>query len=46
MAASRVGNLSHLHIAINRYSDQKKRNIVYLKILNNYLFIIGDYIVD
>ena len=45
VVASRIGNLSHLHIAINRFSDQKKRN-VYFKILNNYLFIIGDYIVD
>ena len=46
VAASRVDNLSHLHIAIIRSSDQKKRNVVYLKILNNFLFIIGDYTVD
>ena len=46
VAASRVGNLSHLHIAINRFSDKKKRIVVYLKNLSNYLFIIGDYIVD
>ena len=46
VAASRIGNLSHLHIAINRFSDQKKRNVVYLKIINNYLFIIDDCIVD
>ena len=44
VAASRVDNLSDLHIAINRFSDQRKRNVVYLKILNNYLFILGDYI--
>ena len=41
VAASRVGNLSYLHIAINRSSDQKKKKVLYLKILNNYLFIIG-----
>ena len=46
VAASRVGNFYHLHIAINRSSHQKIRNVVYLKILNNYLFIIDDYSVD
>ena len=32
---TRVGNLSYLHIAINRPSHQKIRNVVYLRTPNN-----------
>ena len=41
VAASRVGNPSQLNIAINRSSDEKTGNVVYIKFLiNDFFFMI------